>query len=88
MITPVNNHLLIEPLKHEDFILSDRGIYEEIGTVVDTNGSVPDFKVSQGDRVYFDSWLCVKYPKDDKSFYWLVRAEDIRAVEYANEVPK
>lgn len=40
----------------------------------------------KGDKVYFDSWLAAKYPKGDGSdgFYWLVKFEDIRAVEDAN----
>lgn len=85
MITPVNSHLVIEPVKHETFIASDKETYEEIGVVV----ALPvDFhsetNLKIGDKVYFDSWLAAKYPKEDKEdeFYWLVKWEDIRAVGY------
>jgi co-chaperonin GroES (HSP10) len=89
MITPINRHLLIEPMTHESFIASDKETYEEIGTVlsVDSYLTISDsFPVGVGDRVYFDSWLAVKYPKKDGKdgeFYWLVKWDDIRAIEHA-----
>ncbi len=88
-IVPVNNHLLIEPVKHETFIASDKGTCEEIGVVlaVDdrfTIDAIPG--VSVGDKVYFDSWMCAKYPKNDEEFYWLVPWSEVRAIQHA-EVP-
>lgn len=84
MIKPVNDHLLIEPVKQESFIASQRDSYEEIGVVV----AVPEIitnayeneKPKVGDKVYFDSWMCAKFPKDKESFYYLVKWDDVRAV--------
>lgn len=77
MIKPVNNHILIEPLKHDSFIPIDKGTYEEIGIVIEGNE-----QVLKGDKVYFDGWLAAKYPtgKDDE-FFWLVNWNDVKAVE-------
>ena len=77
---PVNKHLLIEPLKHESFISSDQGVYEEIGIVLAIAEDL-SVKAKVGDKVFFDPWLAAKYPKNDKEWYWLVRWEDIRGVE-------
>lgn len=89
-ISPVNNHLLIEPVKHEEFIETQRGTYEEIGIVLALPELFDEIAVAEspkvGDRVYFDSWLAAKYPKEGAKpdeFYWLVKWEDVRAVEYA-----
>lgn len=84
---PVNNHLLIEPLKHDSFISTDKGIYEEIGTVIDIADALnyEVFPVHKGDKVFFDSWMAAKYPKNDKEFYWLVKWDDIRGVEKNGE---
>jgi co-chaperonin GroES (HSP10) len=88
MIQPVNGHLLIEPLKHEAFISSQRETYEEIGVVVAID---PDFEkgmlisretwLKPGDKVYFDSWLAAKFPKNDEENYWLLKWEHVRAIE-------
>lgn len=79
MIIPINNHILIEPLKHESFVSSDRQTYEEVGVVLET---FPQSPAKRGDKVFFDSWLAAKYPtgKGDE-YFWLVRSEDIRAIE-------
>lgn len=92
MIHPVNGHLLIEPVPHETFIASDKGTYEEIGVVVALCDSVDDNapavdELHVGDKVYFDSWMCAKYPKNDEEFYWLVPWSEVRAVEHA-EIPE
>lgn len=95
MIKPVNGHLLIEPLPQESFIASGRETYQEIGVVIDADsellgstitgtGLSPitfNQKVSKGDKVYFDSWLAAKFPKDKDSFYWLVEWSSVRAIE-------
>jgi co-chaperonin GroES (HSP10) len=78
MLTPVNGHILIEPLVHESFIASDKGTFEEIGRVLH-RGDILDVNV--GDKVYFDSWLAAKFPKNDTESYWLVKWEDVRAVD-------
>jgi hypothetical protein len=100
-IKPVNGHLLIEPLPQESFIASDRETYQEIGVVIDydedfdddtqvwtgTAVAQPPKLINKGDKVYFDSWLAAKFPKDKDSFYWLVKWEDVRGVDYA-EIPE
>lgn len=97
MIKPVNGHLLIEPLANEAFIATQSDTYQEIGTVI----AIDQFEVGTyiedggelinivkvGDKVYFDAWLAAKYPKNDKEFYWLVKWEDVRAVEHAEPEP-
>lgn len=47
------------------------------------SSTVPDLNVlKKGDRVYFDSWLAAKFPKDKQSFYWLVEWDNVRAIEH------
>lgn len=97
MIKPVNGHLLIEPLPQESFIASDRTTYQEIGVVIDLpvelepyesgTGRGPLSPVYVGDKVYFDSWLAAKFPKNETEYYWLVKWEDVRAVQHA-EIPE
>ena len=79
MIQPVNNHLLIEPLKHETFMASDKDIYEEIGVVIGFPQE-SNFPIKNGDKVFFDSWLAAKYREGDKT-YWLVNWNDVRAID-------
>lgn len=91
MITPVNGHLLIDPVKHDSFVVSQRETFEEIGVVVSVDEEFSkgmlisrETWLKPGDKVYFDSWLAAKFPKnEDGEFYWLVKWEDVRAVEYA-----
>lgn len=91
-ISPVNNHILIEPIKHEEFIATQRETYEEIGVVISVSKGInwigdPQVAplVSVGDKVYFDAWLAAKFPSDDpEKPYWLVKWEDVRAIEYKN----
>jgi hypothetical protein len=101
MITPVNGHILIEPLAHKTYLPSVDGkdTYEEVGVVIKVpehtclNGT--DLKcnyweVHGGERVYFDSWLASKYPTgDEDKFFWLVNWSDVRAIERnENPIPK
>lgn len=82
MITPVNGHLLIEPVKSEGFMASANTTYEEIGTVISVSKEVVGIGV--GDKVFFDAWLAARYHKEGgtpEEFYWLVKWEDVRAVE-------
>lgn len=91
-LVPVNNHLLIEPIKHEGFMASQRSTYQEIGVVIAIPPKIESIVgVQVGDKVYFDAWLAAKYPKEggtDEEFYWLVKWEDVRAVEYVEQIPK
>lgn len=94
MIQPVNGHILIQPEVHETFMQQQTDTYEEIGVVLavpmewdqvpGTGIPVDQAPVKRGDKVYFDAWLAAKFPgeKDDE-FYWLVKWEDVRAVEHA-----
>lgn len=89
-LIPVNNHLLIEPLEHKEFMASERATYQEIGTVIHAGTFIQAGKnVKPGDKVYFDSWLAKKFPKEGSKdeFFWLVKWEDIVGVEYVEETP-
>jgi co-chaperonin GroES (HSP10) len=96
MLKPVNNHLLIEPLKHDSFISTDGGTYEEIGTVIEVCDNLENDiganytqGVKKGDKVFFDSWLAAKYPTGKgEDYYWLVKWEDVRAIEHEDKVPE
>ena len=82
MLKPVNGHLIIEPLKHESFMSSEKGTYEEIGVVINAGDWIALEKLKVGDKVYFDSWLAAKYPNEKEGeFFWLVKWDDVRAVE-------
>lgn len=88
MIQPVNQHLLIEPLKSDTFLAQQDDKYEQIGIVK----RVPFFAKLKGvrinDRVYFDSWLAGKYRNPDGEegdFYWFVNWKDIKAIEKAKK---
>lgn len=86
MIKPVNGHLLIEPLVHEAFIATQKDTYEEIGTILAGSDAILRILESNiGDKVYFDSWMAAKFPKNDTEHYWLVKLDDIRAVESVSE---
>ncbi len=94
MLKPVNGHLLIEPVKHQSFIAQTNDTYQEIGVIIDASPDVmaeidmfhTELDLKRGTRVYFDSWLAAKYPKDDKGgYYWLVKWEDVRAIEHVEQ---
>lgn len=91
MIHPINNHILIKPIQHDEFIKTEKETYEEIGEVIDFDGSDTHGtsvessmgRIKKGCLVYFDAWLAAKYPGENKGeFYWLVKYEDVRAVSY------
>lgn len=96
MIKPINKHVLIEPLKRDDFIPTNSGQYQEIGEIIalaselkeedylDSSGlNVKGTALRVGYKVLFDAWLAKKYPKEGSrdEYYWLVRYEDIVAYE-------
>ncbi len=79
MIIPVNNHIIIEPLMRESFV-SSKETFEEVGKIISIcEGIKTSYK--EGDKVFFDSWLASKYPKNETEFFWLVNIEDIKAFE-------
>lgn len=90
-LIPVNGHLLIEPVAHEEFMASERNTYEEVGVVICEPRDMPELAPLVGNKVFFDSWLAAKYPKTDgkpDEFYWLVKWEDVRAIEHVEPIPE
>ncbi len=81
MLKPINNHILIEPIPHTEFISSLKETYEEIGLVIDADPNIP-LALKAGDKVYFDAYLAAKFPKTEDTYYWLVKYEDVRAVDF------
>jgi len=79
MIRPINNHVQIEPCKQSTFMATDKVVYDEVGIVVASSVTL----LNEGDRVYFDSWMASKFPKEGSTeeFYWLVPFENIKAYE-------
>ncbi len=82
MIKPINSHVLIEPIVNDAFMASQSGTYQEVGVVIDVDAPLKDH-IKTGDKVYFDSWMAAKFPKEGTTdeYYWLVKHEDIRAIE-------
>lgn len=82
-ICPINNHILIKPVKYDNFISQEKETYEEVGIVVEIDKSVINtYAIQIGDKVFFDSWLAAKYPTGkNNEYFWLVKFEDIRALE-------
>lgn len=87
MLKPINKHILIEPIKHESFMFTERQTYDEVGTIVAIDEGSDfleslDYQLNIGDKVFFDSWLASKFPKEGtEEFYWLVPFESIKAYE-------
>ena len=81
MIDPINSHVLIEPLKHQTYLPSEKGTFEEVGIVLKR----PWYKFwypKAGNRVWFDSWLASKHPTGEgDNFFWLVKYADIKATQ-------
>lgn len=76
-IRPLNNHLLVSPIKHEDFI-EGASSYDEMGMVLEIGEGIID--IQKGDVVYFDSFLIARYPGETpETPIWLVNYTDIRA---------
>ena len=76
MMKPVNNHLLIEPLKHEQFISASQETYQEIGVVIDFDEAINPlgYKETLGSgTAYFQPVALIH--KGDKVYFdnWLVQ---------------
>lgn len=77
---PINSQIQIEPETIDEFMVSVKAKYDEIGRVVAVPEEVKVIK--PGDRVFFDSWQASKFPKDDKgNFFWFVPFDSIKAYE-------
>lgn len=79
MITTLNNHVHIKPIKREGVVVSHEKDYDEKGIVVAWGNLIPPFKA--GSVVYFDSWMAAKFEKDTPEEFWLIPYEAIRAYE-------
>ena len=83
MIQPLNRHLKIKPISQKS--LFGNGKYEEMGEVLGFANGIEGIEL--GDKVFFDSWRCGKYPTGEQDengeeiFFWLVAYEDLRAIE-------
>ncbi len=77
METLLNKYIKVELVVHDSFISSQKESYEEIGKVVAKDESITDIPI--GSLVYFDSFMCKKYPKREKSdeFEWFVAYDEI-----------
>ena len=77
MITPLNGHVLIAPIKHDDFVEGGSS-FDEMGEVLELEPGYIYTHINKGDIVYFDSFLCKKYPGEDADHpIWLVDYKDI-----------
>lgn len=97
-LVPVNGHIIIEPVEHSEFMASERSTYDEVGAIVDFDanlvillGANSTKGLIVGNKVFFDSWLAKKYPKQGgklDEFVWLVKWEDVVAIEYVEPISK
>lgn len=64
-------------------VFSNNSISSTNGTPMEVN--VPFLQ--KGCKVFFDAWLAAKYPNPEKQgeYFWLVKYEDIRAIEHAEQ---
>lgn len=81
MIHPINNHVLIKPIKSEGMFSGN--VYDEKGEVI--SAPIHISGISQGQTIYFDSWMAAKYTDKDDNEFWLVPFENIRAFEKDDE---
>jgi len=88
-LIPINGHVQVKPIQEEGLFSRTDPKYEEKGVVVMCSndlagmlfrGEPTNFPFNEGDIVYFDGWLCAKYG-DEENPIWLVKAEDIRAID-------
>lgn len=81
---PLNKHVRIKPIEVDSFVATQKGLYEEIGEVMDVADGID---LAIGTRVYFDSWLAKKYPVagDSNQFHWFVNYDDLVAYETVSE---
>ena len=81
MFTPINRHIEIEPLQGDHIIQTQETSFEEKG-IVKSLAEDCTIKVSIGDTVFFDSWLCARFTCNDGSVRYLVEESSIRAYEH------
>ena len=73
----LNRYLKIDPIKYEGFMATEKGEYDEIGIVIDKDPLITDIPI--GTKVYFDSWLAHKIPKQGENgkFYWYAKYDEL-----------
>lgn len=67
--------------------------FQELGVVLSVAGDVTLYTgdgispVKPGDKVYFDSWMAAKFPKEGtlNEFFWCVKWEDVRAIIHVEQ---
>lgn len=77
---PINGHIEVKPIVEGGVVQREQAKYEEKGIVINT-GAIDKAFISIGDVVFFDGWLAAKYGADTDEEHWLVKYEDIRAIE-------
>ena len=80
-INPINNHVLISPIKRESPVASLQSNYDEKGIVLDCDAGRTGFSLKKGIIVYFDSWQAAKFEEGTEKEFWLVPFSAIRATE-------
>lgn len=91
-IIPIQNNILIEPIREETAFSTAMTQYEERGKVIAIADSLRKLfngfdkaptppKVDVGDIIYFDSWQAAKFKNGDGQDIWLVHIDAVRAVE-------
>jgi hypothetical protein len=71
----LNNHVLVEPLPHNDFVEGSDKL-EPMGTVLTIAEGITE--VSVGDTVYFEEFLAKKFPTDEPDkFLWFIPVNEI-----------
>lgn len=77
----LNNYLKIEPVVYDSFMSQEKSTFEEIGIVLNKDERITDIPI--GAKVWFDSFICKKYPtKEDGKFDWFVAYSEIVKVEH------
>ena len=86
-IVPINGHVLIKPLVHESLLPTEKGTYDEVGIIIDiAEDIINSFRLSENDKVWFDSWRASKHPTGESDeYFWLVPHKDLKAVEYQED---
>ena len=80
MLKPLNKHLLLKPIPLTDFI-EGQSKFDEKGEVLALADGISEVEI--GDVVYFDSYLCARYPSEDpENPLWLVEYQDLRAKDH------
>lgn len=81
----LNKYLKIQPITYDSFVSTDKQSYEEIGIVLNKDESID---IPIGARVWFDSFMCKKYPVQGKQdeWEWFVAYDEIVKVEYNEKI--